>query len=100
MGAAGAAVTGSGSFSTGFSGAATGSGFFSGLGSGFFSGAGALTGSGFFTGDFYHPFTSYGESVVSEAISEAFTERTSLRPFDALSAWIGSLLELIDASVS
>ena len=55
---------------------------------------------GFFTGDFYHPFTSYGESVVSEAITEAFTERTSLRPFDALSAWIGSLLELIDASVS
>lgn len=53
---------------------------------------------GFFTGDFYHPFTPYGESVISEAISQSFTEQTALRPFDALSAWIGALLELIDAS--
>ena len=54
---------------------------------------------GFFTGDFYHPFTPYGESVVSQAISQSFTDQTSLRPYDALSAWIGSLLELIDSSV-
>ena len=54
---------------------------------------------GFFTGDFYHPFTPYGESVISEAIAQSFTEQTALRPFDALSAWIGSLLELIDSSV-
>ena len=54
---------------------------------------------GFFTEDFYHPFTPYGESIVTEAISQSFTEQTSLRPFDALSAWIGSLLELTDASV-
>ncbi|MER1994026.1 MAG: hypothetical protein ABS897_08320, partial [Eubacteriales bacterium] len=53
---------------------------------------------GFFTGDFYHPFTPYGESVISEAISQSFTEQTALRPFDALSAWIGALLELIDTS--
>ena len=53
---------------------------------------------GFFTGDFYHPFTPYGESIVSEAISQSFTEQTALRPFDALSAWIGALLELIDTS--
>ena len=50
---------------------------------------------GFFTGDFYHPFTAYGESVVTEAITQSFTEQTALRPFDALSAWIGSLLDLV-----
>ena len=54
---------------------------------------------GFFTGDFYHPFTAYGESLVSAAISQSFTEQTEHRPFDALSAWIGSLLELIDTHV-
>ena len=48
---------------------------------------------GFFTGDFYHPFTSYGESVVSETISRSFTDQTALRPFDALSAWIGMILD-------
>ena len=53
---------------------------------------------GFFTGDFYHPFTPYGESIVSQAISQSFTEQTALKPFDALSAWIGSLLELIGTS--
>lgn len=53
---------------------------------------------GFFTGDFYHPFTSYGESVVNETIAHSFTGQTALRPFDALSAWIGSLLDLVDSS--
>ena len=53
---------------------------------------------GFFTGDFYHPFTPYGESVVSDAITHCFTEQTAPRPFDSLGAWIGSLLELIDSS--
>ena len=54
---------------------------------------------GFFTGDFYHPFTPYGENIVSQAISQSFTEQTALRPFDALSAWIGSLLELTESAV-
>ena len=49
----------------------------------------------FFTGDFYHPFTPYGESVVTAAIDQSFTESTALKPFDALSAWITSLLDLI-----
>ena len=53
---------------------------------------------GFFTGDFYHPFTPYGESVVSEAMSSSFTEQTALRPFDSLSAWVGSLLERVDSA--
>lgn len=53
---------------------------------------------GFFTGDFYHPFTPYGESVISEAISHSFTDQTALRPFDSLSSWISSLLELIDSA--
>ena len=53
---------------------------------------------GFFTGDFYHPFTPYGETIVSQAISLSFTEQTALKPYDALSSWIGSLLELIDHS--
>ena len=54
---------------------------------------------GFFTGDFYHPFTPYGESLISQSIDQSFTEQTALRPYDALAAWIGSLLELIDSSV-
>ena len=54
---------------------------------------------GFFTNDFYHPFTPYGESVVSQAIAQSFTEQTALKPYDSLSAWIGSLLELIDQSI-
>ena len=54
---------------------------------------------GFFTGDFYHPFTPYGESVISQAISQSFTGQTALRPYDALSAWIGSLLEIIETAV-
>ena len=48
----------------------------------------------FFTGDFYHPFTPYGESVVTAAIDQSFTESSSLKPFDALSAWITALLDL------
>lgn len=51
---------------------------------------------GFFTGDFYHPFTPRGEAIVSSAISQSFTEQMSLRPFDALSAWIGTLLDLLN----
>ena len=50
---------------------------------------------GFYTGDFYHPFTPYGESLITEAIRQSFTEQTALRPFDALSAWVGSLFELL-----
>ncbi len=53
---------------------------------------------GFFTGDFYHPFTPYGESLISQSIDQSFTEQTALRPYDALAAWIGSLLDLIDSS--
>lgn len=49
----------------------------------------------FFTGDFYHPFTPYGESVVTAAIEQSFTDRTVLKPFDALSAWITALLDLV-----
>lgn len=52
---------------------------------------------GFFTNDFYHPFSPLGESVVSAAIAQSFTEQTSLRPYDALSGWIGSLLELVSS---
>ena len=53
---------------------------------------------GFFTDDFYHPFSGYGESVVTAAITQSFTEQTEHRPFDALSAWIGSLLEITDSA--
>ena len=53
---------------------------------------------GFFTGDFYHPFSPYGESIVSDAINHSFTEQTELRPYDALSAWITCLLDLIRSS--
>ena len=51
----------------------------------------------FFTGDFYHPFTPYGESVITAAIDQSFTDQTSLKPFDALSAWITALLDMISA---
>ena len=50
---------------------------------------------GFYSGDFYHPFTPRGEAFISEAIARSFTEQTALRPFDALCAWIGTLLELL-----
>ena len=48
----------------------------------------------FFTGDFYHPFTPFGESVVTAAINQSFTDATVLKPYDALSAWITTLLDL------
>ena len=54
----------------------------------------------FFTGDFYHPFTPFGESLVTAAIDQSFTDRTALKPFDALSAWIGCILDLTASSVS
>ncbi len=54
---------------------------------------------GFYTGDFYHPFTPYGESVISRAISQSFTDRTALLPYDALAAWISSLLDLLHEPV-
>jgi hypothetical protein len=63
-----------------------------------FPGSAELLFHGFFTGDFYHPFTPYGESIVSEAIAHSFTDRTALRPFDALSAWLTTLLDLVDSS--
>ncbi len=53
---------------------------------------------GFFTDDFYHPLSGYGESVVTAAITQSFSEQTAHRPFDALSAWIGSLLDLTDSA--
>jgi hypothetical protein len=32
---------------------------------------------------------------VTAAIDQSFTENTALKPFDALSAWITSLLDLL-----
>ncbi len=52
---------------------------------------------GFFADDFYHPFSPYGESIVTAAITQSFTDRTALRPFDSLSAWIGALLDLLSS---
>ena len=49
----------------------------------------------FYTNDFYHPFTQRGEAMISSAISQTFALRETPRPSDALSAWIGSLLELL-----
>ena len=54
---------------------------------------------GFYTGDFYHPFTPYGESVITRAIAQSFTDRTALLPYDALAAWISSLLDLLHEPV-
>ena len=55
---------------------------------------------GFFTGDFYHPFTPWGESVITEAISSCFTTQTEHRPYDALSAWITTLIDLVQTHTS
>ena len=55
---------------------------------------------GFFTGDFYHPFTPWGESVITEAIASCFTPQTEHRPYDALSAWISSLIDLLQTHTS
>ena len=51
--------------------------------------------SGFFTNDFYHPFTAYGESLVSASIDQSFPPAETPRPYNSLSAWIGNLLDLI-----
>lgn len=48
------------------------------------------------TGDFYHPFTPRGESVISASIAQSFTAGNALRPFDALASWITTLLEMIN----
>jgi hypothetical protein len=50
---------------------------------------------GFYTGDFYHPFSPAGESVLSASISQSFPPRDTPRPYDSLSAWPGNLLDLL-----
>ena len=55
---------------------------------------------GFYTGDFYHPLTPYGESVLSASMEMSFTDPDLRRPWDTLCAWLGNLLELIHESAS
>ena len=50
---------------------------------------------GFFTDDYYHPFTEQGESIVSNCIDQSFPPAEIPRPYDALAAWIGNLLDCI-----
>ena len=50
---------------------------------------------GFYTNDFYHPFTPYGDEMITNAMSQSFTEQTANRPYDALAAWIGALMEML-----
>jgi len=49
----------------------------------------------FFTGNFYQPFTPFGESLVSASIDLSFGQRNLPRPYDTLAAWPGSLLDLV-----
>ena len=58
----------------------------------------ALLFGGFFTNDFYHPFTSRGESVITAITDHVFSGRGSLRPYDALSRWIADLMEFVSDS--
>ena len=55
----------------------------------------ALLFPGYYTGDFYHPFTAYGESMITAAMDAAFADRDSMRPYDALSGWISDLVNTI-----
>lgn len=50
---------------------------------------------GFFTEDYYHPFSAQGESIVSNCIDQSFPPTDIPRPYDALAAWIGNLLDSI-----
>lgn len=50
---------------------------------------------GFFTGDPYHPFTAWGDAVLSASLDQSFPPSDMPRPYDSLSAWIGNLLDLI-----
>lgn len=50
---------------------------------------------GFFTGDYYHPFTDYGEALLSASIDQSFPPADIPRPFDSLSAWPGNLMDLM-----
>ena len=50
---------------------------------------------GFFTDDYYHPFTAQGESLVSSSIDLSFPPAETPRPYDALAAWIGNLLDFV-----
>ena len=60
---------------------------------------------GFFRNDYYHPFTERGESLLLSSIDQTFPpgrpelcEDCSPRPYDLLSAWIASILELVQTS--
>ena len=50
---------------------------------------------GFFTNDFYHSFSPYGENVMAAATDESFRGRDVTRPYDALAAWIGNVLDIL-----
>ncbi len=50
---------------------------------------------GFYTGDYYHPFSPLGESLIESSIAQSFPPAETPRPYDSLSAWIGNLLDLL-----
>ena len=54
---------------------------------------------GFFTNDPYHPFSPFGESLLSATIQQAFGDREGTKPYDALASWPGLLLEAVRESL-
>ena len=54
---------------------------------------------GFFTGDYYHPFSSVGEAAVSAAIDRSFTAQETPRPYDSLARWITNLLDITAGTI-
>ena len=53
---------------------------------------------GFFSGDPWHPFSAFGESLLSASIAQAFADRENPKPYDALASWIGLLLDSVRES--
>ena len=50
---------------------------------------------GFCAADYYHPFSPWGENLISTSIRVTFAGAAELRPYDALAAWPGILFETI-----
>ncbi len=50
---------------------------------------------GFISGNFARPFSQRAQALISASLQASFREETVVRPYNALSSWIGNLLELV-----
>ena len=61
----------------------------------YFPGSAELLFPSFFTNDYYHPFSPWGESLVTAAITQSFSGRDPARPYGSLSSFLTNLLDII-----